>query len=202
LGGAQPPRVRRPPLRAAAPGWLAWVQRLGVSSMRIFGLAGAISNLQAFVGSTWGNDLNNSPVINQATFNASVAALRTPAGHLSASPATPWANPPLWSAYSGMMNQTAAAPDGNSMYNIVTSLQAINVEVGPPAQARGPLLAAARPSVRRRRRLVRGVAPTAAGPGDHMSAPRLDPSLPPPAWHCRAEGLRGRRWSPPSHSRC
>ena len=56
------------------PSWVAWLQRLGVSGLRIFGLAGGFGTLEGFATSglsaqdykaTWGNDLNNNAVTTQ-----------------------------------------------------------------------------------------------------------------------------------------
>lgn len=56
------------------PSWVAWLQRLGVSGLRIFGLSGGFGTLQGFATdglspqdfkATWGNDLNNNQVTNQ-----------------------------------------------------------------------------------------------------------------------------------------
>ena len=117
------------------PSWTAWMQRLGVSGLRIFGLAGGFGTLQGFstaglsaqdYKAVWGNDLNNNAVTNQATFNAAIATLRTPLGHTPGAYA--WPNPPRWASHEILLNYTSVAPDGNSMLNTVASAQSIGVE--------------------------------------------------------------------------
>jgi hypothetical protein len=111
------------------PGWLAWVRHLGVSTVRVFGLAGAVSTLETFVtagGAPWGADLNGVSVASQSGFQAALAQLRGPSGHLSAPEA--WANPPGWAAHAALMNATSVAPNGNSMQGVVSALRAAGVQ--------------------------------------------------------------------------
>ena len=107
------------------PSWVAWLQRLGVSGLRVFGLAGSLTTLEAFVGASYGSDLYGDPVTSYATFDAAIATLRTPAGH---APGASWPNPPRWATHEAMLNATSVAPDGNSMLNVVAAAQAVGVE--------------------------------------------------------------------------
>ena len=113
----------------------AWYKRLGVTGVRIFGGAGALSTLQSFVGpSNWGKDLNGAAVSSSAAFQSAIgqarsaapfqrlqhrrrivsadgpfspSQLRTPGGHISTSAAFAWANPPAIAALAAnLANQT------------------------------------------------------------------------------------------------
>lgn len=125
------------------PSWLTWTSHLGVTAMRVFGLAGtpgygANTTLQSWVvggpsllpQGTWGASLSGSPVTNLASWQAAVSQLRSPAGHSPSSSGT-WSNPPRWAAFDIMLNSTntsAPAPDGLSMQGVVQGLQSIGVE--------------------------------------------------------------------------
>ena len=111
------------------PDEVAWLRRMSVNSVRIFGAAGSMSTLQSFatsLGGTWGADLNRSPVTNLASFEAAVALLSTPAGHLDT---TAWANPALLGPLAYNLNQSVATlPTGTSMTTHVARLRAAGIE--------------------------------------------------------------------------
>lgn len=66
----------------AGSNWAQWMARLGVNSARVFLTATWGLSLESWVGSSrWGQSLSGSPVTDEASFQAAVAELRTPAGH-------------------------------------------------------------------------------------------------------------------------
>lgn len=104
-------------------------QNCSATGVRVFGLAGAMSNLNEFVtasGAAWGQDHNAANVTDSATFTAAVGLLRTPAGR-NPSTAT-WANPPRWAAFELLQNVSAAEPDGLSLDDMVETLWDANIE--------------------------------------------------------------------------
>jgi len=72
--GTSPPAIGVNAGHNYDPSWVAWLQRLGVTGLRVFGLAGGFGTLEGFATAglssqdykaTWGNDLTNAPVTNQ-----------------------------------------------------------------------------------------------------------------------------------------
>ena len=108
--------------------WTSWLQHLGVTSLRIFGLAGDLTTLQQFSATAfaWGSDLSGTPVTSVSSFHAAVAQLRSPEGRTP--PSNAYENPPKWAAFEAMMATGTTAPDGGSMEATVAAAQAVGVD--------------------------------------------------------------------------
>ena len=102
------------------------MQRLGVTTARMFGGSGGIAPRTAFA-STFGQDLNGAAVTSRATFVAAVADLRSPGGHSNASGVR--ANPVAFSVYDAALSSSDPKDaSGNSVDHNVATLWAAGIE--------------------------------------------------------------------------
>jgi hypothetical protein len=99
--------------------WIKFVKRLGVNAARFF--VNPIFNIKSFVGSIWGNDLNNNTISNLTEFYAAIAQLRTPNGR---NPSYPWPNPLKWTALYTTLT-TVTTPVYGSYDNTVNQLNSL-----------------------------------------------------------------------------
>jgi hypothetical protein len=91
--------------------WPIWLRRLGVNGARVFTTAtwGSKLNSATWTGTTnWGKSLSGVTVVDQTTFEAAVAELRTTAGHTPSSAAS-WAFPVKWSKFDSKFNTTVTS---------------------------------------------------------------------------------------------
>lgn len=123
--------------------WITYMKHLGVTGLRIFGLAGSIptsassalgsvTGLQTWVtiGGTWGADINGNTVNSYASFQTAVTALRTSYNWLpSATNSQSNAGSVRWNTFQGMQNLVNGngGPAGNSMAAMVSDMYGIGV---------------------------------------------------------------------------
>ena len=108
---------------------ILWYKHLGINGVRIFGGAGSMSTLQAFVGAMWGKDLSGNAVNSLATFNAAVTSLRASAAHTPTS-ATFGAlvNPPKIAALATLLSFGGSGPTDASIASTVAVMQQYGIE--------------------------------------------------------------------------
>ena len=112
-----------------------WLQRLGATGVRIFGLSSVTTSLHSFVvngaNGTWGADLNGAAITAKAGYTSAVTQLRSTAGHTpGAAGFAAWTNPPAITYLEAQNGPASAstAPDGLDLATQVSKLQAMGVE--------------------------------------------------------------------------
>ena len=109
---------------------MQWYKHLGINGVRIFGGAGSMKTLQAFVGpAMWGRDLNGNPVNNTATFKSAVSSLRFPAArNFTAAAFALLPNPPKITALATLLSGSGTGPTDASMASTVAVMQSFGIE--------------------------------------------------------------------------
>ena len=116
------------------PSYIAFMQHLGVNGYRLFGLGGignraglrsvATAGVRA---SLFGSDMNGAPVVDQPSFTAAVATLRSAAGR-DPSRAGQFAYPPAWAAVEA--NHAAAVSGDPTSGAPAATVAALSAELG------------------------------------------------------------------------